>query len=118
MPLLDTVLVERREQVKAAVMANKGQAVAHGGSVARGDCNADSDYDFVVTFQPKSSLLDHARMELALEDILGCSVDVIDRDALKSSKETSLNSLPSLRPSKNAPRLPRPVDSLPKSAQS
>ena len=90
MALLDTVLVERREQVKAAVMANKGQAVALVGSVARGDCTADSDYDFVVTFQPKSSLLDHARMELALEDILGCSVDVIDRDALTEQSRRML----------------------------
>ena len=82
MDLQHVVLVERRDQVKEAVKANKGLAVALIGSVARGDYTEASDYDFVVSFQPKSSLFDHARMELALEDILERSVDVVDRDAL------------------------------------
>ena len=82
MDLQNIVLVERRDQVKEAVKANRGLAVALIGSVARGDYTSESDYDFVVSFGPRSSLADHARLELTLEDILGRSVDVIDKDAL------------------------------------
>lgn len=82
MDLQQVVLLERRDQVKEAVKANKGLAVALIGSVARGDYTKESDYDFVVSFQEQSDIFDHARLELALEDILERSVDVISRGAL------------------------------------
>ena len=82
MDLRNIVLVERRDQVKEAVEANRGLSVALIGSVARGDYTPESDYDFVVSFQKSSDVFDHARLELALEDILGRSVDVISRGAL------------------------------------
>lgn len=91
MDLKHAVLVERRERVKEAVRANKGEAVALVGSVARGDYTATSDYDFVVSFQPKSSILDHARLELALENILERPVDVVDRDALNERSRRILD---------------------------
>ena len=91
MDLRDVVLVERREQVKEAVVANKGESVALVGSVARGDYTDDSDYDFVVTFRPKSSLFDLVRLQAALEDILDRSVDVISRGSLTGRIERVLD---------------------------
>lgn len=82
MDLQNVVLIERRDQVKEAVKANKGLAVSLVGSVARGDYTAESDYDFVVSFQRSSDVFDHARLELALETILERPVDVISRGAL------------------------------------
>jgi hypothetical protein len=45
--------------------------------VARGDETSDSDLDFLVEFGEGASLLDLARMELDLEELLGCEVDVV-----------------------------------------
>jgi hypothetical protein len=50
-------LVEaNRDQIKAVVARHKGRAVAVFGSVARGDEKQDSDIDFLVEFEPGSSL--------------------------------------------------------------
>ena len=76
------VLVERRDEIKAAVQAHKGSDVALIGSVARGDYTTTSDFDFVVSFERSSDVFDHAGLELALEAILDRSVDVIALDAL------------------------------------
>lgn len=82
MDLQHLVLVERRDRVKQAVSANRGTSVALVGSVARGDYTSTSDYDFVVSFLPRSSLFDLARLELALEEILERPVDVISSGSI------------------------------------
>jgi uncharacterized protein len=55
------------------------------GSQARGDACADSDIDlaFDVTDEAneKFSVIDQARVQLRLQDILGCEVDFIERRA-------------------------------------
>lgn len=48
------------------------------GSVARGDDRPDSDIDFLVRMNPGRSLLDRAGLVVALEDLLGCKVDVVN----------------------------------------
>lgn len=53
------------------------------GSVARGNATSDSDVDFLVTFADGVSLLDRAGLWLDLQDLLGCSVDVVDDRAIK-----------------------------------
>ncbi len=82
MDLRTFVLVEHRDEIKAAVRANRGLAVSLIGSVARGDYTTTSDFDFVVSFERSSDVFDHAGLELALEAILDRSVDVIALDAL------------------------------------
>lgn len=52
------------------------------GSVARGEATVDSDIDFLVEFEPGSSLLDLIHLEEALCDLLGVDVDVISLGAL------------------------------------
>jgi len=53
------------------------------GSAARGDTRDDSDVDFLVEFEPGTSLLTHADLIVALEDLLGRHVDVAPEKALK-----------------------------------
>jgi hypothetical protein len=55
------------------------------GSVVRGEERPDSDVDVLIDVDPnvKFSLLDHAGVMNGLEDLLGRSVDVCERDALK-----------------------------------
>lgn len=52
------------------------------GSVARGDAQAASDVDFLVTFEPDRSLLDHVALQQDLEDLLRVKVDVVSRNGL------------------------------------
>lgn len=57
------------------------------GSAARGELRPDSDVDLLVTFAPEAgwSLLDHARMERELAEILGREVDLVTRPAIERS---------------------------------
>jgi predicted nucleotidyltransferase len=52
------------------------------GTQARGEANAESDIDFLVEFEPTSSLLDLIHLEEALGDLLGVEVDVVSAGAL------------------------------------
>lgn len=54
------------------------------GSVARGDEGEGSDVDFLVTLEPGRTLLDLARLELRLEELLGRRVDVVTENGLRS----------------------------------
>ncbi len=55
------------------------------GSVARGDDGPDSDVDLLVTPPAGASLLDLARLERSLSDILGERVEVVPDSGLRSS---------------------------------
>jgi predicted nucleotidyltransferase len=67
----------------AAIAARNGvRTIRVFGSVARGDADAGSDVDFVVTFEPHRSLLDLSGLALDLEELLGCRVDVVTERSL------------------------------------
>jgi predicted nucleotidyltransferase len=53
------------------------------GSVARGEAGPDSDVDLLVVFDRPIGLFHFFRVQLRLEDILGCRVDLVMRDAVK-----------------------------------
>jgi len=53
------------------------------GSAARGQDDADSDVDVLVDLEPGRSLLDLAGLKLALEELLGRSVDVVTEPGLR-----------------------------------
>lgn len=53
------------------------------GSVARGEADEQSDVDFLVEFEPGTSLLTHSGLIVALEDLLGRKVDVAPEKTLK-----------------------------------
>lgn len=57
------------------------------GSAIRDDFDGDSDIDFLVSFTPDAqwSLLDHAKLELELESLVGRPVQVLTRRCVESS---------------------------------
>ncbi|MGB0562386.1 MAG: nucleotidyltransferase family protein [Spirulinaceae cyanobacterium] len=52
------------------------------GSVARGEATPESDVDFLVEMPPGQSLLKRIALQQELEDLLGCSVDVVKPNLL------------------------------------
>jgi len=72
---------------RAEILSIAHQYKAHNirvfGSVARGEARIDSDIDFLVTFEPGYTLLDHAGLVVALRDLLGRSVDVVNEPFLR-----------------------------------
>ena len=77
------VLTARREEILAIVKRHKGRSVAVFGSVARGDDHPGSDIDFLVDFEPGSSLFDLMHITDELTELLGRPVDVVGRGGLK-----------------------------------
>jgi predicted nucleotidyltransferase len=62
---------------------HRGRSIAVFGSVARGDDQAGSDIDFLVDFEPGSSLFDLVHLQDELSTLLGCPVDVVAVGGLK-----------------------------------
>jgi uncharacterized protein len=54
------------------------------GSVARDEASPTSDVDFLIEFSLEPTLFDLFKVQHYLEDILGCSVDLGTRAALKA----------------------------------
>ncbi|MCM2334744.1 MAG: nucleotidyltransferase family protein [Anaeromyxobacteraceae bacterium] len=53
------------------------------GSVARGEAGPTSDVDLLVDFDKPIGLFHFFRVQRRLEEILGCRVDLVMRDAVK-----------------------------------
>ncbi|MHB9038056.1 MAG: nucleotidyltransferase family protein [Armatimonadota bacterium] len=73
----------KRDQILRIAAEHGAHNVRVFGSVARGDADDNSDVDFLVEFEPGTSLLKHASLIVALEDLLGRRVDVAPEKALK-----------------------------------
>ncbi len=80
-------LERHREGIRDVVRRNRGRSVAVFGSVARGDDHPGSDIDFLVDFEPGSSLFDLMHIADELEALLGCAVDVVAVGGLKPRDE-------------------------------
>jgi len=76
------ILEQNREAINDLARAHKAVSVAVFGSVARGDDTDTSDIDFLVEFEPGSSLFDLLHLQDALTELLGCEVDVISAGGL------------------------------------
>ena len=79
---LGTLIDRHRDKILEIVRAHRGRSIAVFGSVARGEDTAASDVDFLVEFEPASSLLDLIHLEDNLRDLLGLPVDVVSAGAL------------------------------------
>jgi hypothetical protein len=71
-----------RDPIVAAAAASGVRNVRIFGSVARGTERPDSDVDFLVSVRPGTTLMDLARLELRLEQLLSCEVDVVTEEGL------------------------------------
>ena len=65
------------------VRRHRGVSVSIFDSVARGDETPASDIDFLVEFEPGSSLFDLFHISEELEALLGVPVDVVSVGGLK-----------------------------------
>jgi len=84
MDILAMVKARRNDILKIA--ADHGaRNVRLFGSVARGEADADSDVDLLVEFGAERSLMDHAALQVELEDLIGRPVDVITEHGLRPS---------------------------------
>jgi uncharacterized protein len=69
--------------IRLIAARHKARSIAVFGSVARGDDGLESDFDFLVSFESDSSLMDAASLRNELADYLNSSVDVVSEGGLK-----------------------------------
>ena len=77
------LLEGKREEILRIARAYGARNVRVFGSAARGDANETSDVDFLVEFEPGTSLLQHGAMISELEELLGRKVDVAPEKTLR-----------------------------------
>jgi predicted nucleotidyltransferase len=78
------LLEERREEILRLAAKYGARNVRVFGSVARGEADEVSDIDFLVEMEPGRSLLDLGGLQVELETVMGCHVDVVTEKGLKT----------------------------------
>jgi len=78
-----TQLQRHKNQILSLAKQRGAYNVRVFGSVARGDMVDTSDVDFLMEFEPSRSLLDQGGLLADLEELLGCSVDILNERALR-----------------------------------
>lgn len=78
-------LRERADELRSIAAAHGAHNVRVVGSVARGTEREDSDIDLLVTFDPGVGLLEHAKLVMALEELLDRKVDVASDRGVRSA---------------------------------
>ena len=77
------LIQDKKSEIKAIAKKYGAYDVRIFGSVARKNFDENSDIDFLVNFNSKTSLLDWCNLRLDLEDLLGTKVDVASEKTLK-----------------------------------
>jgi predicted nucleotidyltransferase len=83
-------LRQQSTSIRAAAATFGGDNVRLFGSVARDEHTADSDLDVLIRLAPGRTLLDLARIEIALERLLGRRVDVVTEAGLREPLRTTV----------------------------
>lgn len=78
------LLAGKREEILRIASKYGARRVRIFGSVARGEADEGSDVDFLVEMEPGRSLLDMGGLQMELETLLGCPVDVVTVRGLKA----------------------------------
>jgi predicted nucleotidyltransferase len=81
---LDERLKDKRDEILRLCAAYGARNPRVFGSVARGDADARSDFDFLVEMEPGRSLFDLGGLQYELERLLGRPVDVVTERGLKA----------------------------------
>lgn len=76
-------LTTKRDEILRVASRHKARNVRVFGSVAHGEAGLGSDVDFLVEFEPRSTLLDHAALVRELRDLMGSEVDVVSDEGLR-----------------------------------
>jgi predicted nucleotidyltransferase len=78
-------LVRRsRTEIRELARRHHARQVSIFGSVARGEETENSDIDFLVEFEPQSSLLDLLHLQDDLSELLSRPVDVVSAGGLRA----------------------------------
>lgn len=80
---LSELLQEKREEILRLCARYEAQNIRIFGSVARGEADEQSDLDFLVEMEPGRSLFDLGGLQYDMEQLLGCSVDVVTDQGLR-----------------------------------
>lgn len=80
---LKGLLKAKRREIIEIAARHGAHNVRVFGSVARGDAVPDSDIDFLVDVEPGTSLMDLGGLLMDLQELLGCSVDIVTEKGLR-----------------------------------
>ena len=83
-PMTLEVLRSRREEILEVAARHGASNLRVFGSVVRGEADRSSDVDFLVDMDEGRSLLDMGGLLMDLREVLGCEVDVVTLDGLRS----------------------------------
>lgn len=78
----DQLVKEKRAEILHIASRYGAHDVRVFGSVARGESERESDVDFLVELEDGRSLLDLGGLQMELEELLGCKVDVVTESGL------------------------------------
>jgi len=81
--ILSVLLASTRDEIVRIAASHGARHVRLFGSVARGDATDQSDVDVLVDLESGRSLMDHARLIVDLERLLGRRVDVVTERGLR-----------------------------------
>lgn len=79
---MDRTIRTHRQAILQLAREHGAQNVRIFGSAARDEDTSDSDLDVLVDMEEGRSLLDHVALKQDLEDLLGCTVDVVTEASL------------------------------------
>jgi len=78
------LLKTKREDILRLAALRGARNLRVFGSVARGEEDSTSDVDFLVDMEPGKSLLDLGGLLMDLQELLGCPVDIVTEQGLKT----------------------------------
>ena len=78
-----TSLTAKREDILRIATQHGARNLRVFGSVARGDAEVVSDLDLLVDMEPGRSLFDMGGLLMDLQDLLGCTVDIVSERGLR-----------------------------------
>ena len=80
----DQLVKEKRAEILRIASQYGARDIRVFGSVARGESDRESDVDFLVELETGRSLLVLGGLQMELESLLGCQVDVVTTRGLKA----------------------------------
>ena len=78
------MLSSKKREILNAARHRGARHVRVFGSVVRGTADSDSDVDFLVELEPGRSLFDLGGLQMDLQSLLQCRVDVVTEAGLRS----------------------------------
>ncbi len=80
---MEKLLKVKRKEIFELAVRHGAKNIRLFGSVARGEADEQSDIDFLVEMESGRSLMDLGGLQMDLQDLLGCKVDVVTREGLR-----------------------------------